>query len=224
MTASRASSDASGDQVGRRVAVYCGSSTGHADVFAATAAELGRTLAGRGHGLVYGGGHVGLMGIVADASLAAGGEVIGVMTADLVRAEIAHSGLTDLVIVDTMHERKARMTELVGGVVVLPGGFGTLDEAFEALTWNQLGIVAVPVVFLDVAGYFGPLLEFLDAAVDHGFVRAAHRDLVRRAGTVAEALDALLAPTSPVSPKWGRPVSGEAEWEGPAWEWREWDR
>ncbi len=191
-----------GDAPARRIAVYCGSSAGHDEKHAAVAADVGRTIARRGHGLVFGGGHVGLMGIVADAALAEGGEVVGVMTAALVRAEVAHRGLDQLEIVDTMHERKARMTELVRGVVVLPGGFGTLDEAFEVLTWNQLGIVAVPVVFVDVDGYYRPLLDFVDAAVERGFVRPAHRDLVLRASTAAEAVDAVEAEAPPVTPKW----------------------
>ncbi len=190
------------DAPARRIAVYCGSSTGHDEVHAAVATDLGRTIARRGHGLVFGGGHVGLMGIVADAALAEGGEVVGVMTAALVRAEVAHRGLDHLEIVDTMHERKARMTELVRGVVVLPGGFGTLDEAFEVLTWNQLGIVAVPVVFVDVDGYYRPLLDFVDAAVERGFVRSAHRDLVLRASTAAEAVEAVESEAPPVTPKW----------------------
>jgi hypothetical protein len=177
---------------------------GHDERFASVAADLGRALAARDRGLVYGGGHVGLMGVVADAALAAGGEVVGVMTADLVRAEVAHTGLTHLEIVDSMHERKARMSELSDAVVVLPGGFGTLDETFEVLTWNQLGLLSAPVVLLDVAGYFGSLLEFLDGAVGHGFVRPAHRALVVRATSVPEALEAVDRATPAVTPKWDR--------------------
>ena len=134
------------------------------------------------------------MGVVADAVLAAGGEVIGVITDHLVGAEIAHPALTALEVVDSMHERKARMAELSDGFVALPGGFGTLDETLEMLTWNQLGLLAKPVVFLDVAGFFAPLFDFFDRAVDAGFVRPAHRMLAQRARTVDEAIALAIAP------------------------------
>ena len=136
------------------ICVFCGSSSGSDPVFVNAALSLGATIANDGHRLVYGGGHVGLMGVVADAALAAGGSVTGVMTEQLVAAEVAHRGLTELEVTATMHARKARMAELSDGVIVLPGGFGTLDETFEMITWNQLGLVAVPVVFLDVNSYF----------------------------------------------------------------------
>jgi uncharacterized protein (TIGR00730 family) len=159
-------------------------------VYRETAARLGREMGAAGIGLVYGGGHVGLMGTVADAVLGAGGEVTGVMTRALVDAEVAHAGLTTLEVVDTMHERKARMTELSDGVIALPGGFGTLDETFEVLTWNQLGITARPVVFLDVGGYYAELLRFVAGAVEAGFVRPEHGTMAQRATSVAEAIDA----------------------------------
>jgi uncharacterized protein (TIGR00730 family) len=160
------------------VAVYCGSSPGADPGFAAAAAALGRLLAERGIRLVYGGGHVGLMGVVADACLAAGGEVHGVITRALEAKELAHRGLTSLAVVETMHQRKEAMADLAGGFVMLPGGFGTLDEFFEVLTWTQLGIHAKPCGVLDVAGYFAPLRDLLEAATRQRFLRPGHRDLV----------------------------------------------
>ena len=184
------------------ICVFCGSSSGSDPAFVDAALRLGTALAEGGHELVYGGGHVGLMGVVADAALAAGGPVTGVMTEQLVAAEIAHLGLTSLEITSSMHARKARMAQLSDGVVVLPGGFGTLDEAFEMITWNQLGLVAVPVVFLDVAGYFRPLFEFVDGSVERGFVSASNASLLRRVTTVDEALVAVTTPVDGVTPKW----------------------
>ncbi len=185
-----------------RLCVYCGSNFGTAPEFAATARKLGTAMANRGIGLVYGGGSVGLMGVAADAAMAAGGEVIGVITTQLTNAEVAHKGLTALEVVPSMHERKARLEALADGFVVLPGGFGTVDEFAEMLTWNQLGIVAKPVVLLDVNGFWGPLLEWMDKAVEAGFVRSAHRMLAQRARTVDEAI-ALATGPAPVTPhKW----------------------
>jgi uncharacterized protein (TIGR00730 family) len=184
------------------ICVFCGSSAGSDPVFADAARSLGAALAAGGHRLVYGGGHVGLMGEVADAALAAGGMVTGVMTEQLVAAEVAHLGLTELEITPSMHARKARMAELSDGVIVLPGGFGTLDETFEMITWNQLGLVAVPVVFLDVAGYFDPLFEFIDASVSAGFVSAANAALARRASTVEDAVSLALSTPDAYAPKW----------------------
>jgi uncharacterized protein (TIGR00730 family) len=160
------------------VAVYCGSSPGADPGFAAAAAALGRLLAERGIRLVYGGGHVGLMGVVADACLAGGGEVHGVITRALEAKELAHRGLTSLAVVETMHQRKEAMADLAGAFVMLPGGFGTLDEFFEVLTWTQLGIHAKPCGVLDVAGYFAPLRDLLEAATRQRFLRPGHRDLV----------------------------------------------
>jgi uncharacterized protein (TIGR00730 family) len=182
--------------------VFCGSSSGSDPAFVETARELGTAIAAGGHRLVHGGGHVGLMGAVADAALAAGGEVIGVMTERLVRAEVAHHGLTSLEVVGSMHERKARMAELSDAVIVLPGGFGTLDEAFEIVTWNQLGLVSMPVVFLDVGAYFSALFDFIDNSVSAGFVGTRHAELARRAISVDDALALALAPADPYEPKW----------------------
>ena len=164
--------------------------------------ELGRTLAGAGHTLVYGGGHVGLMGVVADAALAVGGQVIGVMTDQLVAAEVAHGGLTALEITPTMHARKARMAELADGVIVLPGGFGTLDETFEIITWNQLGLVSIPVVFVDVDGFFAPVFDMIDRTVAAGFMSDRNAAIPRRVASVTDAVDAVLGPPAAFSAKW----------------------
>ena len=188
--------------MGERIAVFCGSNVGADPQFVEQAALLGATLAERGLGLVYGGSEVGLMGIVANAVLANGGEVVGVLTASLVAAEIAHAELTELEIVGSMHERKARMADLASGFVALPGGFGTLDETIELLTWNQLGLIAKPVVFLDVNGFFDPLFAFFAAAVEAGFVRPVHLALAQRAQSVDEAIK-LATASVPDSPhKW----------------------
>ena len=184
------------------ICVFCGSSSGSDATFSNAARSLGETIAARGHRLVYGGGHVGLMGVVADAALGAGGSVTGVMTEQLVSAEVAHLGLTELEVTPTMHARKARMAELSDGVIVLPGGFGTLDETFEMITWNQLGLVAVPVMFLDVAGYFAPLFDFIDASVSTGFVSPANAALARRALSVVDAVEQAVAPPDAYTPKW----------------------
>jgi uncharacterized protein (TIGR00730 family) len=162
----------------RRVCVFCGSSSGADPAFASAAGRLGALLASRGIGLVYGGGSIGLMGVLADAALRAGGHVIGVIPSALALKEVAHDGLPDLRIVATMHERKALMAELADAFVALPGGLGTLDELFETLTWAQLGIHRRPCGLLDVAGYYQPLLAFLDRAVDARFLRREHRDLL----------------------------------------------
>lgn len=162
----------------RRVCVFCGSSSGADPAFASAAARFGALLASRGIGLVYGGGSVGLMGVLADAALRAGGHVIGVIPSALALKEVAHDGLPDLRIVATMHERKALMADLADAFVALPGGLGTLDELFETLTWAQLGIHRRPCGLLDVGGYYQPLLAFLDRAVDMRFLRREHRDLL----------------------------------------------
>lgn len=182
--------------------LYCGSNLGASPAFAAKAAKFGTALANRGITLVYGGGSVGLMGVAADAALAAGGEVVGVITEQLLGAEVAHRGLTRLEVVPTMHDRKARMEELSDGFVVLPGGFGTVDEVAEILTWNQLGIVAKPVVLIDVDGFWSPLFEWMESAVRAGFVRSAHRMLAQRARTVDEAIALATGPVPLTPHKW----------------------
>ena len=157
------------------VCVFAGSNPGRNPAYEESAAHLGRVLALRGIELVTGGGRVGLMGTVADAALEAGGRVTGVIPRDLADLEIAHRGLSELLVVDSMHARKLAMSDRAQAFIALPGGFGTLEEVMEAFTWTQLGIHAKPVGVLDVAGFFGPLLRFLDSVVDAGFVHPAHR-------------------------------------------------
>ena len=176
-----------------RVCVFCGASSGRDPSYAAFATAVGEGLARRGIGLVYGGGRVGLMGAVAEGALAAGGEVHGVIPQALVDRELAHDGLTQLHVVDTLHARKARMAELSDAFVALPGGLGTLEELAEVLSWAQLGLHAKPVALLDPSGYFDPLLAFFERAVAEGFLAAAHRELL----TVARDLDELLARLEP---------------------------
>lgn len=162
----------------KRLCVFCGSSAGARDDYTRAAQALAAAMAQRGLGLVYGGGNVGLMGKIADAMLQAGGEVIGVIPQSLVAREVAHRGLTELRVVDTMHQRKALMNELSDGFIAMPGGFGTFEEFFEIVTWSQLGIHLKPSGLLNVSGYYDPLLKMLDHAVAERFVRPAHRDLV----------------------------------------------
>ena len=159
----------------RSVCVYCGSNPGSRPVYAERAGQLGTRLAQEGLAVVYGGGNVGLMGIVADAALAAGGEVIGVIPEQLVGWEVAHRGITRLEVVANMHERKARMFDLSDAFVALPGAFGTLDEMFEMLTWRQLGLGDKPCAFLDVDGFFAPLVSMMDRMVAEGFLHADQR-------------------------------------------------
>jgi uncharacterized protein (TIGR00730 family) len=175
------------------VCVFCGSSAGARPSYAAMAEALGRELADRGARLVYGGGRVGLMGVVADAALAAGGEVVGVIPQHLMDREVGHPGVTDLRVTSSMHERKALMAELADGFVALPGGFGTLEELAETLTWSQLGLQAKPFGLLDVEGFYEPLLSFLDHTVAERFVAPEHRALVLSGGDPAALLDRLAA-------------------------------
>jgi uncharacterized protein (TIGR00730 family) len=172
----------------RRVAVYCGSANGSHPAFRAEAAALGTAIGAAGLGLVYGGANVGLMGAVADAALAAGAEVIGVLPQVLAGKEIAHVGLTALEMVPTMHERKARMAELADAFLVLPGGYGTLDELMEAVTWAQLGLHAKPCILINTAGYWNGLLAFLDSTVTAGFLRAENRQLLLVAESARDAI------------------------------------
>jgi len=177
----------------RRVCVFCGSKHGARPEYADAARAMGETLAAGGIGLVYGGGRVGLMGVVADAVLDAGGEVIGVIPDHMSDREIAHYGLTDLRIVASMHERKALMYELSDGFVALPGGLGTLEELFEITTWSQLGLHAKPTGLLDVDGFYSPLVAFLDQLVTEGFVHERHRRLLRVATDPVALLELLAA-------------------------------
>lgn len=162
----------------QRICVYCGSNSGARPAYAGAARRLGRVLGERGIGLVYGGGNVGLMGVLADAALEAGAQVTGVIPKALVARELAHKGVTELRVVDLMHERKALMAELADAFIALPGGLGTLDELFEAWTWAQLGLHEKPIGLLEVDGFFAPLVAYLDRAVAERFVRAAHREML----------------------------------------------
>jgi uncharacterized protein (TIGR00730 family) len=186
----------------KSVCVFCGSSPGHDPIHAEAARALGRTLAARGLTLVYGGGATGLMGLVADAALAAGGQVTGIIPRGLERRELAHRGLTRLEVVGSMHERKARMAALAEGFVALPGGMGTLEELAEILTWAQLGLHARPVGLLDVGGYYEPLVAFFDRAVAAGFLRPEHRALLAVERDPAALLARFDAWTPPVVERW----------------------
>jgi len=187
----------------RRMTVFCGSRSGARPAYLEMARELGTAIAGRGWGLVYGGARVGTMGALADAALAAGGEVIGVMPQGLIDREVAHPGLTAFHAVTSMHQRKALMADLSDAFIALPGGYGTLDELFEILTWGQLELHAKPIVLLDAAGFFGPLQGCLDHAVAEGFLAQAHRGLLLRESTVTEVLDRIQAwRPPPVASKW----------------------
>jgi len=172
----------------RRIAVYCGSANGNDPAFITEARSLGVAIATAGLGLVYGGASVGLMGAVADAALAGRAEVIGVLPDVLAGKEIAHKGLTRLELVSTMHERKARMAELADAFLVLPGGYGTLEELFEVVTWAQLRMHAKPVILVNTAGYWDGLLKFLDSAVAAGFLKVKNRELLLVAGNAVEAV------------------------------------
>jgi len=175
----------------KNICVFCGSSVGARPAYVEAARELGRTLAGRRLGIVFGGGKVGLMGVLADAVLAAGGEAIGVIPEALVAREIAHNGLTELRVVHSMHERKTLMADLADAFIALPGGYGTLEEFFEAVTWTQLGIHRKPCGLLNVDGYYDALLALLDRAVSDGFIREANRSLVLDAADVPTLLEKL---------------------------------
>jgi uncharacterized protein (TIGR00730 family) len=191
----------------RRVCVFCGASSGRLPEYAEAARAFGAAAAARGLGIVYGGGRVGLMAAVADAALAGGGEVIGVIPQELVDRELAHGGLTELHVVDSLHERKALMAQLSDGFVALPGGFGTLDELLEQLTWSQLGLHEKPVGLYDVEEYWRPLIALARHATDEGFVRESDLGAIA-VGTEPEGLlDRLERMTREARPrpKWSRP-------------------
>jgi uncharacterized protein (TIGR00730 family) len=175
----------------RRVCVFCGAGRGAGSSFLELAAELGRAIVARGSGLVYGGASVGMMGALANAALGAGGAVVGVIPRALVDREIAHAGLTELLVVESMHARKARMVELSDSFVALPGGFGTLDELFEVTTWAQLGLHRKPIGVLDANGFFSSLLAHVDGAVSSGLISPATRALWTVETEPAALLDAL---------------------------------
>jgi uncharacterized protein (TIGR00730 family) len=182
--------------------VFCGSSPGVRPEYRQTALKLGTLLAQRDTKLVYGGGNIGLMGIIADSCMAAGGEVVGVIPKALLDKEHGHLGITRLEVVTTMHERKARMAMLADGFLALPGGIGTFEELFEAMTWAQLGIHAKPVALLNTSGFFNPLLALLDSAVDEGFLRSEHRNLLIVSDSIHAVIEEMEASASrTVSPQ-----------------------
>lgn len=173
----------------RRLCVFCGANSGNTPIFATLARETAEAIVHAGYGIVYGGGRIGLMGILADAALAVGGSVIGVIPQSLAQSEIAHSGITELRVVESMHERKALMSVLSDGFVALPGGFGTMDEFCEILTWRQLGLHHKPIGLLNVNGYYDALLELFERMAADGFVTRSNRELF----IVAASIEALLA-------------------------------
>jgi hypothetical protein len=185
--------------------VFCGSSAGSRPEYARAAAQVGSLLAERGIGLVYGGGRVGLMGVVADTVMAAGGEVVGVIPEALMRREVGHHGLSELQVVGSMHERKARMADLSDGFIALPGGYGTYEEFFEVLTWSQLGIHPKPCGLLNVHGFYDAFLAMADHAVREEFVRPAHRALILDDTDPVRLLERMAAFTPPPVEKWIRP-------------------
>jgi uncharacterized protein (TIGR00730 family) len=189
-------------RVVKKICVFCGSSLGVRPEYGEAAAQLGRVLAGSGIGLVYGGARVGLMGALADAVLAAGGEATGVMPRALVEKEIAHSGLTELHVVESMHERKTMMSDLADAFVLLPGGFGSWEEFCEVVTWLQLGMHQKPCGVLNVAGYYDALLSLTAHAAAEGFLRLGHRDLVIVADNPQQLLLQLRAAPIPTEVKW----------------------
>lgn len=185
-----------------RLCVFCGSSDGKRPAYLAAAEALGQALAANGVGLVYGGGRVGLMGAVANATLAAGGEAIGVIPQALVDKEVGHTSLTTLHVVASMHERKAMMAELSDGFIALPGGFGTFEEFCEILTWAQLGFHRKPFGILNVEGFYDSLLAFFDYTVAEGFIRAAHRAIIRVSDDPATLVTTVLNYQPPLVDKW----------------------
>jgi uncharacterized protein (TIGR00730 family) len=184
------------------VCVFCGSASGVREAYAAAAAELGRALAAGRIRLVYGGGHVGLMGVLADAALQSGGRVVGVIPQHLVSRELAHRGLTELIVVQSMHERKQRMADLADAFIALPGGIGTFEELLEIMTWAQLGLHAKPIGILDVVGYYRPLVALIENAVREGFLRSEHLQGIVVAFEVGELLERLAMARPPQVPIW----------------------
>jgi uncharacterized protein (TIGR00730 family) len=186
----------------KSICVYCGSSPGARPEYAAAAEELARELAGRGITIVYGGSSKGIMGRLADAALAANGRVVGVLPRSLIEKEVGHDGLHELHIVSSMHERKALMSELADGFIALPGGFGTLEEIIEAITWAQLGFHAKPCGLLNVGGYFDALQQFIAHAVAEQFIRSQHHGILQVADSAAALLEKFAAYRAPVIQKW----------------------
>lgn len=186
----------------KRITVFCGSSMGNSEIFKNTTAELGKAMAQRNIDLVYGGAKVGLMGAIADAVLAAGGKVIGVLPNFLQAKELSHEGLTELILVETMHERKTKMNELCDGVLALPGGFGTMEELFEMLTWGQLGLHTKPVGILNIGGFYDSLNLLTQTMVDSGFLKPINRDMLLVDENIAAILDKMENYKAPDVEKW----------------------
>jgi uncharacterized protein (TIGR00730 family) len=188
----------------KRIAVFCGSSSGTDKDFEATARKLGQKFASENIGLVYGGAKVGLMGAVADGVLGGSGTVIGVLPTFLKAKEIAHDGLTELILVETLHERKTRMNDLSDGVIALPGGFGTLEEYFEMLTWGQLGLHEKPMGILNINGYYDELISFLDSMVHKGLLKESNREMILISDNIDDLLAKMRAYKAPKGGKWIR--------------------
>jgi len=186
----------------KRITIFCGSSFGTDKVYEEQAYLLGKTLAERNTAIVYGGANVGLMGAVADGALQNGGKVIGVLPHFLQSKEIAHTGLTELILVETMHERKTKMNDLCDGVIALPGGFGTLEEFFEMLTWGQLGLHKKPMAVLNINGFYNALLAMMDTMVSKGFLKEINREMLLSGNTIDEVLQKMDAYTAPDGGKW----------------------
>ena len=189
----------------KRITVFCGSSMGNQPIFKTTADALGKAFVKRNIELVYGGAKVGIMGVIADAVLASGGKAIGVLPVFLQQKELSHEGLTELILVDTMHERKATMNELCDGVLALPGGFGTLEELFEMLTWGQLGLHKKPVGILNIAGFYDPLNVLIQTMVDNGFLKSSNRDMLLVDDNIEALLDKMGNYKAPEVTKWLAP-------------------
>jgi uncharacterized protein (TIGR00730 family) len=186
----------------KRITIFCGSSFGTKEIFKDQAILLGKTLADQGIEIVYGGAKVGLMGAVADGALQEGGKVIGVLPNFLKSKEIAHLRLTELILVDSMHERKTKMNELCDGVIALPGGFGTLEELFEMLTWAQLGLHAKPIAVLNINGFYDPLLHMLQVMVENGFLKEINQKMLIVSDSIEDLLSQMNNYTAPTVTKW----------------------
>ena len=184
------------------ISVFCGSSLGAEEIFVEQATILGRTIARKGYGIVYGGAHVGLMGAVANGALSEKGEVIGVIPRFLQRKELEHKSLTRIYIVDTMHERKAMMNELCDAVIALPGGYGTMEELFEMLTWGQLSLHKKPIALLNVDGFYDPLVAFSEKMIEKGFLKEEYRDLLIVDDDIEKLLSRMESYVPPKNEKW----------------------
>ena len=189
----------------RRICVFCGSQMGTNSAYQEAARELGALLVQRGQGLVYGGGHVGLMGVIAEAVLQAGGEVDGVIPDAMRNRELAHTAVTRMHVVSSMHERKARMAELADAFIAMPGGYGTFEELFEIITWAQLGIHHKPIGLLNIAHYYDAFVSCIEHAIAEGFIKPQHRQFTIVANSPTALLDALAIYTPPATPPWSRP-------------------